>query len=367
MKNARFYFQPVMQIIAFICFFSGGAWLWLPGAVIFLGICMMDEVFEDTPDGVDRVPLAELPLILTAMFAVVNWLTFLLVINGSFASGVFALDAWGVSAPGFAAQPYWAVAGAVFSMGILGVSVCNVAHDYVHRLHNRFYVNLGQALFCFAAHTSLRVEHVFGHHKNACCHDDPASARRGESFWHYLPRSVWGTYRNAYRFERERLARRGQPVLSIHNRALRGYAMQFSFYLVSFCLAGLPGVVLTVIANVISMLVTEQFQYLSHYGLARARGTPQKLHHAWNFKGAATLSFTFNVTRHGGHHIAPNAPYHALKRTCETVTYPFGAHVMLVAILVPPLFKRLVAGELTRWDEMFASDDERHLAATANG
>jgi phage shock protein PspC (stress-responsive transcriptional regulator) len=42
------------------------------------------------------------------------------------------------------------------------------------------------------------VEHVHGHHRNVATPMDPASARKGETVYGFIPRSVIGGFRSAY-------------------------------------------------------------------------------------------------------------------------------------------------------------------------
>lgn len=48
--------------------------------------------------------------------------------------------------------------------------------------------------------------------------DDPASARLGESLYHFVPRSIAGNWKDATAIERARLHARHQSPLSVHNR-----------------------------------------------------------------------------------------------------------------------------------------------------
>ena len=48
--------------------------------------------------------------------------------------------------------------------------------------------------------------------------DDPASARLGESLYHFVPRSVAGNWKDATAIERARLHARHHSPLSVHNR-----------------------------------------------------------------------------------------------------------------------------------------------------
>lgn len=48
--------------------------------------------------------------------------------------------------------------------------------------------------------------------------EDPASARRGESLYAFIPRSIWGNLVDGYSAEARRLRRRRIPLLSPRNR-----------------------------------------------------------------------------------------------------------------------------------------------------
>jgi alkane 1-monooxygenase len=48
--------------------------------------------------------------------------------------------------------------------------------------------------------------------------EDPASARRGESLYAFIPRSIWGNLVDGYSTEARRLRRRRIPLLSPRNR-----------------------------------------------------------------------------------------------------------------------------------------------------
>lgn len=49
-------------------------------------------------------------------------------------------------------------------------------------------------------------------------HDDPASARLGESLYHFVPRSIAGNWKDATAIERARLHAHHQSPRSVHNR-----------------------------------------------------------------------------------------------------------------------------------------------------
>ena len=69
------------------------------------------------------------------------------------------------------------------------------------------------------------VEHNRGHHKNVATPDDPASSRMGESFYAFLPRTVFGSLRSAWQLEKTRLARLGKGPWTLQNENIQAWLM----------------------------------------------------------------------------------------------------------------------------------------------
>ena len=70
------------------------------------------------------------------------------------------------------------------------------------------------------------IEHNRGHHVRVATPEDPASARFGETFWEFLPRSVWGSLRSSWELEAQRLRpARQEPVDTGRNDVLNAWAM----------------------------------------------------------------------------------------------------------------------------------------------
>lgn len=69
------------------------------------------------------------------------------------------------------------------------------------------------------------VEHNRGHHVKLATPQDPATARFGESFWRFLPRTLVGQHESAWRLETERLARRGVSLWHPRNHMLWGLVL----------------------------------------------------------------------------------------------------------------------------------------------
>ena len=80
----------------------------------------------------------------------------------------------------------------VLSGGILAI---NVDHELIHR-NNRLERMLGGVLLASVCYGVFKVEHVRGHHLRVATADDPATARRGESAYGFVLRSIAGTHRH---------------------------------------------------------------------------------------------------------------------------------------------------------------------------
>ncbi|MFN3226653.1 MAG: fatty acid desaturase [Hyphomicrobiales bacterium] len=355
----RYYYQAAIQAMAIIALFLGGLALWLIPAAVFALNGVADEVVPNY-DGVDRtMPFEDGPLYLSSALIVVVLVLWVGMVALSF--GTLATSAAFLA--GFVeAQPYWALIGGAFGVGMLIAAVANVAHEFCHRLDRPFHRFLGQLFFAPALHPSLPIEHVFGHHRNVGTHEDPATARRGEGFWRYFVRSVSGTFINAHRFERRRLRKEGPLGRVIFNRTFQGYGVLTGWMLAAFALGGLPGLLAFLIVAAIGLVIVELFQYISHYGLVRVPGTPVRADHSWEWSRAATSSFMLNLPRHCAHHLNGTKSYWALNVTAQAPTYPLGPNLMAFAALLPPLFHHLARSSLEDWDRRFATAAERAYA-----
>lgn len=335
--------------------------MWVSPVLIFGSLSCVDEIFQEN-DGYEAEQPSDLPLFITIALFILVWLLFLIVIGYSFqnSGGYVPLDL-SIFEDFLDPQPVWALLGGVWTIGMLGTAICNIAHEFAHRLTSPLRMFVGQWLLGFALHTSLPIEHIFGHHKNAGFYDDPVSAHRGEGFWVFLVRSFSGTYRNAFAHEKHRLQRQGMSYLSLKNKVFVGYLMQLCLFAIGYVLGGIAGVTALTIAAIVSSIILEQFQYISHYGLTRIPGTAMKAYHSWDFSRLGSNSFMFNQTRHSDHHMSARKEYGELDAVDDTVSYPYSPILMLVIVLIPPLFRKVTAGELDRWDLEYATDEERNF------
>jgi alkane 1-monooxygenase len=195
------------------------------------------------------------------------------------------------------------------------------------------------------------VEHNRGHHVRVATPEDPASARMGESFWAFLPRTVKGSLTSAWELEREWLGRHGRATWSIHNNVLNAWAMTvvvFGGLTVAFGPRVLP---FLLIQMFVGFPLLEVVNYLEHYGLLRqkrpdGRYERTRPEHSWNSNNVASNVLLYHLQRHSDHHANPTRRFQALRHSDEAPQLPTGYAGMILLALIPPLWRRAMDGRL---------------------
>jgi len=258
-----------------------------------------------------------------------------------------ALVLWALWVVAHHAMPWWQLLGLTVSVGLFsGYIGIVVAHEMMHRtdvLHRL----LGWALMSLALYPHFCIEHVYGHHARVATLDDPATARRGESFYRFLPRSILTGMASAWRIEGERLVRAKSSI----NQLLIAYGLiAFGLAAVWFAL-GPHALGFFVAQAAIAVLLLEGINYLEHYGLLRAlrdngRPVPVGPEHSWNSSHFLTNINLFNLGRHPEHHMQGNRAFYRLRHFEEAPQLPHGYATMFLIALVPPWWFRIMDQKL---------------------
>jgi len=233
--------------------------------------------------------------------------------------------------------------GLVLSMGTsVGGGGITVAHELMHRRDKRSRAAAEFLMTC-ASYPHFCVEHILGHHKNIGTHEDPATARYGESLYMFWPRTLIGTLRSAWELETTRVQRRKISPWSLKNRRLRHPLNVVAFYSVAWLLGGLPAVGFAIAQSVVAILLLETVNYLEHYGLERAQtseGTYERVapHHSWNSNHRVTGWQMFYLNRHSDHHARADRPYPNLRAYSDAPNLPGGYPTMMLVAFIPPLW-----------------------------
>ena len=253
--------------------------------------------------------------------------------------------------------------GAFFTLGVfLSVTSGNVGHELSHSARRHDHV-IARLLFAMALHSAVALDHVYRHHIHVATENDPASARRGETLWRFFRRSYSQANAGAWRFERNRLRRKGLKVIGWRNRFLTGHAMELAYLALAWTGFGWTGLALAVLAALFAIRSIEGFNYVAHYGLVRVPGTRCEARHSWNARRLVSAGFTFNITSHSHHHLEPARPYWRLQTAGAVPMLPLGPAVMNLIAAWPGIWFRVMDPLLADWDATMASPGERALIA----
>jgi alkane 1-monooxygenase len=236
--------------------------------------------------------------------------------------------------------------GLTLTVGVVSGIAINTAHELGHK---RASVErwLSRVALAQSAYGHFFIEHNRGHHVRVATPEDPASARLGESFWAFLPRTVVGSLRSAWGLERTRLERTGRSPWTLRNDVLGAWAMTvvlFAALVVAFGPVVLPYLLLQA---VLGFCLLEVVNYLEHYGLLRGRREDGRYErtrpeHSWNSNNVASNVLLYHLQRHSDHHANPVRRYQALRHVDAAPQLPTGYAGMILLAVVPPLWRRVM-------------------------
>jgi alkane 1-monooxygenase len=198
-----------------------------------------------------------------------------------------------------------------------------------------------------SAYGHFHLEHNRGHHQKVSTPNDPASSRLGESFWEFLPRTVWGSVRSAVRLERERQGRLGQRFWSPRNELLNAWAMSVVLFGGLVAVFGPSIAPWLAVQAVVGFCLLEVVNYIEHYGLLRQQRADGKYErcrpeHSWNASNVVSNLLLFQLQRHSDHHAFPTRRYQVLRHFDDVPQLPTGYAGMIVLATVPPLWRRVM-------------------------
>ena len=257
----------------------------------------------------------------------------------------FGLLTWGLWDLSVSTYATYEIVGKIFSLGVLlGTNGINVAHELGHR-NTIIERSLAKLLLCPSLYMHFYIEHNFGHHKNVSTPEDPATAKRNQSVYHFWISSTIGQYRNSWKLQMQLLKNQGRSFFSMYNDMLFYLLFQGLYLLVVGYLFGLMGTVYAFAVAVVSFLLLETINYIEHYGLVREKTSSGRYervqaHHSWNSNHVVGRMVLYELTRHSDHHFRANKKYQVLENKPASPQLPFGYPSSMVLSLFPPLWFR---------------------------
>ena len=265
--------------------------------------------------------------------------------------GAYAFTATDLSWLGYEGGLSWvAKIGLALSVGVLGGTGINTAHEMGHKKESleRWMSKISLAQTCYG---HFYIEHNRGHHVRVATPEDPASSRFGETFWEFLPRSVWGSARSALGLEAARIRWQGKspwdPRTWLGNDVLNAWLMSVVLWGVLIAIFGPALIPFVIIQAVFGFSMLESVNYLEHYGLLRQttesgryeRCTPQ---HSWNSDHLVTNLFLYHLQRHSDHHANPTRRYQTLRSMDGAPELPSGYATLIGVTYFPWIWRRMM-------------------------
>jgi alkane 1-monooxygenase len=230
------------------------------------------------------------------------------------------------------------------SSGVVGI---NVAHELAHRVNRKMEPLLARIMLWSVFYMHWGLEHVVGHHRMVATPHDPATAAKGESFYRFLPRTVFGSWNCAWEFEAGRLTKAGKPVWSRDNRIAMALTAQIILLVGIALIFGGHALLYWIFQAVFAISLLEIVNYIEHYGLQRRkidaeRYEPVKPWHSWNSSNWLTNRFLFNLQRHSDHHYKPGRRYQILRHHDDSPQLPTGYAGMILLAAIPPVWRSVM-------------------------
>ncbi|WP_423797462.1 alkane 1-monooxygenase [Mycolicibacterium moriokaense] len=265
--------------------------------------------------------------------------------------GAYLFTASDLSWLGFDGSLSWAAKiGLALSVGMLGGVGINTAHEMGHK-KDELERWLAKITLAQTWYGHFYIEHNRGHHVRVATPEDPASARFGETFWEFLPRSVWGSAKSSWELEAQRLRRSGRspwdPRTYWSNDVLNAWAMSVVFYGALIAVFGLALIPYILISAVFGFTLLETVNYLEHYGLLRQKLESGRYErcapaHSWNSDHIVTNLFLYHLQRHSDHHANPTRRYQTLRSMEGAPNLPSGYASMIGLTYFPPLWRKVM-------------------------
>lgn len=350
-KNLGFLSVFMLPLLLFYGHQLGGSWNLLLPIFVFVAIPILDVVVgtnhDNLPQEDDPNPFYRIALL--------SWVPLQLY-----------LFVW--VAPIVAQASLSEIILMAFNIGLLtgGIGI-TIAHELGHKSRRVDKIS-SQILLMTVCYMHFYIEHNRGHHVAVATPEDPATARKGETFYAFWVRSVVKGYGHAWKLESESWSRKGINPINVRNAMIWYALLPVAFCLLVMVIAFNPDDHINwwvypfffVLQSVIGFTLLELVNYVEHYGIVRkldGSGRYERVNplHSWNTSHLISNFFLFHLQRHSDHHTVASKPYQYLLHIDESPQLPSGYPGMILLALIPPLWFRFMDSRLESWKKSLVS------------
>lgn len=238
----------------------------------------------------------------------------------------------------------WALGAAILSTGLnAGASGIVSAHELIHR-NGIGLRRLGIWNLLLVHYSHFYTEHIKSHHKYAGTLNDPATARKGESFYAFLFRTVPSQFLSAWRIDAGKTSLRT-------NFVLQGLGMQLLLDILVFVVFGPKAFLAFVGVSILAIVLLEYVNYIEHYGLINEEARKFEVNMAWQTDRRTSRFSLLELSRHSDHHLKASKPYYTLESHKESPVIPGGYFGVFYIALVPFLWFRFMDHRLPQFSK----------------
>jgi alkane 1-monooxygenase len=352
MKKIGFFSALILPTLLFLGMQWGGPFLWMIHIFVFLLVPLMDYVIQkDTAN----VPAAEVSESMKAQFYKLITFVWVYVQLAVLILGFYVVSTQELSMISWIAF----TTGMALITGGIGITV---AHELGHRTE-RIEQIYSKILLMTVCYMHFFIEHNRGHHVRVATPEDPATSRKGETFYGFWWRSVTQGYLSSWHLEAERLKKKGQRFWSLSNQMIWFQILPLLFitffsglfsYLGGRLVWEVPAFFF--IQSILGFSLLELVNYLEHYGMQRKRlpsGQYEKVTplHSWNASQLVSNFLLFQLQRHSDHHASAHKRYQVLDHNEDSPQLPAGYSAMIILACIPPLWFAVMDPRLADWQK----------------
>lgn len=313
----------------------GGLYTFLPFFILFALVPLVDAFIIDQRNPTHK---EEQQLLKSNYFSLITY---------PYVFAQIILIAYGVYIVSNTPLSWYEWLGFTGSLGLItGGAGINLAHELMHK-NNRMKHLISKTLLVTVCYGHFFIEHVKGHHVRVATPEDPATAQLGESLYHFIPKTLMGSFKSALKIERHRLQQKKYSIWSLHNQFWWIISAPLAISMTCYAYGGFVALAFFLTQSFIAIMTLEIVNYIEHYGLERKKlphGEYEKVtpFHSWNACHWLSNMLLIHLQRHSDHHAFGARPYQILRHMAQSPQLPSGYLGMLVLALIPPLWHRVM-------------------------
>lgn len=236
---------------------------------------------------------------------------------------------------------YWIYTAAISTGASSGTLAIVVAHELIHR-KNKAWNFSGRFLLFTVFNPYFYIHHLRIHHKYVGTNHDPVTAKLGESYYHFVLRSIGGQMKQSMQLEKQRCLTKKKTPYGLNNYMVSCFSGYFALIMILGLFLSWEVSLALLVQAIFANLLLEYTNYIEHYGLSRQDNERVNEKHSWQSDKLISRFFLIDLSRHSDHHFHAAKPFNQLLSYPESPVLPGGYASMLFPALIPPLWFNLV-------------------------